>query len=461
MMFTSKCGSDAAAALVELADECAASASQQSRELYLEALSTVLFAGRLSGGNAIADVAMAAKTAPPAQEPPRPADLLLDGLTTLIIEGPCAGVGLVREAVDGFCCADESSPDDGTRWLWLACHAAIIAWDHRAWQLLPARQVTLAREAEDCRVLPVALHSLAAALTWSGDFTASRHLIAEADSITAAMATTVFPYAELPLAAWRGDQREAARLMQAGTHHAVARGEGMGLASIGLATALLGNGLGHYEQALGAAREGREHPQELWANFYLPELIEAATRCGQHGEANDALELLAQSTLAAGTDWALGTYAYSRALVSSGESAEGLYREAIELLSRTNLGPATARARLVYGEWLRRERRPLDARVQLRSAHEMFTGIGMAAFAERTRLELEASGEKVPEKQLLPNDSVLTAREAQIAALAAGGATNAEIGAQLFISPNTVAYHLRKVFTKLDVTARRQLARHS
>jgi DNA-binding CsgD family transcriptional regulator len=459
MMFTSKCGSDAAAALIQLAREHAPTDTQLARELYLEALSTVLFAGRLAGGDGIAEVATAAKTAPRSTQPPRPSDLLLDGLTTLVIGGPRAGVGLVRKAVNGFCRADESCLDDGTRWLWLACHAAIIAWDDRAWQHLPARQIALAREAEDQRVLPVALHSLAAALTWSGDFTTSRQLITEADAITTATATTVFPYAALPLAAWQGDQIEAERLVQAGTHYALARGEGMGLASIELATAVLCNGLGRYEHALVAARKGSEHPHELWANFFLPELIEAAAHCGRAGEAEHAVGLLAGSAQAAGTDWALGTYACARALVGSGEPAERLYREAIERLDRTKLRPAAARARLVYGEWLRRERRPLDARAQLRPAYAAFTGIGMAAFAERARLELEAAGEHVPEKYFLPTDSVLTPREVQIATLAAGGATNAEIGAQLFISANTVAYHLRKVFTKLDVTARRQLGR--
>ena len=458
MMFTSKCGSDAAAALIELANGYAPTDTQLARELYLEALSTVLFAGRLAGGDGIAEVATAAKTAPRSKQPPRPSDLLLDGLTTLVIEGPRAGVGLVRKAVNGFCRADESCLDDGTRWLWVACHAAIIAWDDRAWQQLPARQIALAREAEDQRVLPVALHSLAAALAWSGDFAASRQLITEADSITTSTATTVFPYAALPLAAWQGDQIETERLIEAGTHYALARGEGMGLASIELATSVLCNGLGQYEEALVAARKGNEHPHELWANFFLPELIEAATHCGQTGDADHALDLLKESARPAGTDWAMGTYACSRALVSSGESAERLYREAIERLDRTNLRPAAARARLVYGEWLRRERRPLDARVQLRPAYAMFTGIGMAAFAERTRLELEATGEQMREKAPLRTVSGLTPRETQIATLAAGGATNAEIGAKLFISANTVAYHLRKVFTKLDVTARRQLA---
>jgi DNA-binding CsgD family transcriptional regulator len=458
MMFTSKCGSDAAAALIQLAQEYAPGDPYLARELYLEALSTVLFAGRLAGGGGVLEVAIAGAAAPPLH-PRRPTDLLLDGLTALIIDGSRAGVGRVRKAVDVFCSAGELGLDEGTRWLWLACHAAIIAWDHRAWQHLPARQIALAREAEDQRVLPVALHSLAAALTWSGDFAVSRQLITEADSITTATATAVFPYAALPLAAWRGEENETQRLIRAGTQWAVARGEGMGLASIELATALLCNGLRRYDEALAAARKGIEHPHELWTNFLLPELIEAATHCGHATEAEHAVGLLAGSAQAAGTDWALGTYACSRALVSSGEPAERLYIEAIERLDRTNLRPAAARARLVYGEWLRRERRPLDARAQLRPAYAAFTGIGMAAFAERARLELEAAGEHVSKKQALPTDSGLTPREVQIATLAAQGATNAEIGEQLFITANTVAYHLRKVFTKLDVTARRQLAR--
>ncbi|BBX64539.1 hypothetical protein MSAS_37130 [Mycobacterium saskatchewanense] len=456
MMFTSKCGSDAASALIELAEAHAPHDADVARELYLEALSTVLFAGRLAGGDGVLKVAMAAVAAPPPGRTPRPVDLLLDGLTTLI-NGGSEGVGLVCKAVHGFCRSDETDLDDGTRWLWLACHAAIVAWDDRAWQLLPARQAALARRAENRRVLPVALHSLAAVLAWSGDFPVARQLIAEADAITNALSTTVFPYAALPIAAWEGDRVEVQRLIRAGTQQALARGEGMGLASIELATALLCNGLGRYEQALTAARNGSEHPDELWSNFFLPELVEAATHCGQMGAAEHAVKLLAESTQASGTDWALGTYACSQALVSDGDGAERLYREAVERLDRTNLRPAAARARLSYGEWLRRQRRPSEARAQLRQAYRMFIGIGMAAFAERTRLELEAAGECICEKRHPGARCGLTPREAQVAALAAGGATNAEIGAQLFISPNTVAYHLRKVFAKLDVTARRQL----
>jgi DNA-binding CsgD family transcriptional regulator len=458
LMFTSKCGSDASAALIALAKEHAHSDPRLAREMYLEALSAVLFAGRLAADGGVLEVARAAASAPPPSPTARPTDRLLDGLTTVIIGGSHVGVGLVRKAVDDLCCED-SCVDDGTRWLWLACHAAIVAWDDQAWRRLPARHVMLARQAGDQRALPVALHSLAAALAWSGDFVASRQLITEAESITTATATTVFPYAALPLAAWQGDQTEVERLIWAGTHYALARGEGMGLASIDLATALLCNGLGRYEQALVSARRGSEHPQELWANFFLPELIEAATHCGQIREAADALDLLKEGAHAAGSDWAMGTFAYSQALVCCGESAERSYREAIERLDSTELRPAAARARLAYGEWLRRQRRRRDARAQLGPAYEMLTGIGMHAFAERARLELEATGEHVRKNPAAQRSSALTPREAQVATLAAAGATNAEIGAQLRISHNTVAYHLRKVFNKLDVAGRRELAR--
>lgn len=462
MMFTSKCGSDASAALLTMAGQCAATNAPLSRELYLEAMSTVLFAGRLADGGGAVDVARAAAAAPASRlsaEPPP--DLLLDGLTAVILDGSDAGIGLLHKALNGFCCADESGLVEGTRWLWLACHAAIIAWDDRSWQLLPHRQVALARAADDRRVLAVALHSLAAALVWQGDFGRAGQLITEAEAIGASIGAAVFPYAALPLAAWKGDQVETQRLATTGRHVAIARGEGMGLASIELATAVLCNGLGSYEQALAAARDGAEHQDELWATFFLPELIEAATRCGQTSEAVAALELLERGARAAGTDWALGAHACSRALVSDGESAEHLYRAAIDHLGKTGLRPVEARAQLVYGEWLRRQRRPLDARAHLRRAYDTFTAIGMTAFAQRARLELASAGSPLREIHSLRVDSVLTAREQQISALAASGATNAEIGAQLFISPNTVAYHLRKVYTKLGVTTRRQLAMNS
>jgi DNA-binding CsgD family transcriptional regulator len=392
MMFTSKWASDASALLTQWAQKSASLNPYQARELYLEALSTALFAGRLIDSAGVLDVAKAAASAPPPSQRGRPADLLLDGLTAFILDGANAGTPLIQEALDAFC-HTELSADDGTRWLWLACHGAILVWNHEAWQLLSARQLALARQVGDPRIEPVALHSLSAALAWSGDFTASRDLITQAQALAEATGNALFPYATLPLAAWQGHEIEAKELAQAARNSAVARGEGMGLASIEWATALLCNGLGQYEDALTTAQHGAEHPQELWTNFLLPELVEAAVGCGQTTCAAEAVDLLAQSTRASRTDWARGTEARSRALVSSGETAERLYREAIDRLDRTQVRTAAARARLIYGEWLGREGRGLHARDQLRQAHEMFTKIGMEAFARRASLQLQATSE--------------------------------------------------------------------
>jgi DNA-binding CsgD family transcriptional regulator len=231
----------------------------------------------------------------------------------------------------------------------------------------------------------------------------------------------------------------------------------MALASIQWATAVLYNGLGRYGEALAAAQQASEHPQELLSTLILPELIEAAVRSGQVARAAEVLDLLAETTRASGTDWALGTEARSRALLSENEAAEDLYREAIDSLGRTGLRIELARAHLLYGEWLRRQRRRRDARDQLRAAYKIFISAGAGAFAERARIELRATGARAP-KHTADTRDVLTAREEHIARLAGQGASNPEIAAQLFISPATVAYHLRKVFAKLDISSRSQLA---
>ena len=262
------------------------------------------------------------------------------------------------------------------------------------------------------------------------------------------------PYGPALLAACQGRESEASRLIEASTEGVVARGEGMGLAAIQWASALLYNGLGRYEEALAAAELASGHPHD--PTRVLPELIEAATRCGMTERAVEALEGLSDTTRASGTDWGLGIEARSRALLSDSEAAERLYREAIERFARTRARVELARAHLLYGEWLRRERRRLDARKQLRIAHELFTGFGMEAFAERARVELGATGEHARKRAAHTRDD-LTAQEAQISRLAAEGARNREIAAQLFISPSTVDYHLRKAFRKLGVKSRHQL----
>jgi DNA-binding CsgD family transcriptional regulator len=342
------------------------------------------------------------------------------------------------------------------RWLWVACHAAIVVWDWETWRTLSARQVQLARDVGALAVLPMALTSLAAALLWPGDFAVAAALIAEAKTLTEATGSQLPPYSALALAAWEGREAEARGLIEANLNGVMRRGEGMGLANIQWAIAALYNGLGRYEDALTAAQQAGEHPLELWSTLVLPELIEAAARSGKTACAADALQRLSETTRASGTEWALGTEARSRALVTDGAAAESLYREAIGRLGHSRLRVALARAHLLYGEWLRRQHRRLDAREQLRSAHELFTAFGMKAFAERAAGELSATGERV-RKRTIEAPARLTARETQIARLARDGRSNPEIAAQLFMSPRTVEYHLHKVFTKLDISSRNQL----
>ena len=259
------------------------------------------------------------------------------------------------------------------------------------------------------------------------------------------------------LASLRGRQAEAAPLIEGTIAEATAGGQGIAVAYAHWAAAILANGLGHHADALAAAREASEDTSTLYISMWaLPELIEAAARTGDTGLAGDALTRLAEFTLAAGTDFGLGVEARSRALLSAGETAGNLYREAIERLGRTRLRPELARAHLLYGEWLRRENRRTEAREQLRTAHDMLAAMGAEAFAERARRELLATGESVRQRTAGPA-STLTAQETHIARLAADGHTNPEIAAQLFLSVRTVEWHLRKVFAKLGISSRRQL----
>jgi DNA-binding CsgD family transcriptional regulator len=402
----------------------------------------------------VREVAAAARAAPPPRRARAP-DLLLDGLAVLITDGYPAGVPLLKRAVSAFR-GEDISMREQVRWLWVACHAAIVVWDWESWHALSARQVQFARDAGALAVLPMALTSLAAALLWPGDFAVAGALIAEAETLTEATGSQLPPYSALALAAWQGREAEARGLIEANVNGVMRRGEGMGLANMQWATASLYNGLSRYDDALAAAQQAGEHPQELWSTLVLPELIEAAARSGKTACAADALRRLSEITRASGTEWALGTDALSHALVTDGEAAESLYREAIGRLGHSRLRVALARAHLLYGEWLRRQHRRLDAREQLRSAHELFTAFGMKAFADRAARELSATGERV-RKRIPETPAQLTARETQIGRLARDGLSNPEIAAQLFMSRRTVEYHLHKIFTKLDISSRNQL----
>ena len=456
--FASRRGSDAPPMLLKAARQFEPLDVRLARDTYLEALSAALFAGRLALGGGVLEVAQAARAASRSPQPARAPDLLLDGLAVLITDGYPAGVPLLKRAVSAFRGEDISMLEE-VRWLWVACHAAIVVWDHETWHTLSARQVQLARGAGALAVLPMALTSLAAALVWPGDFAAAAALIAEAETLTEATGSQLPPYSALALAAWQGREAEVTGLIEANINGVMRRGEGMGLANMQWATAALYNGLGRYEEALAAARQAAEHPQELWSTLVLPELIEAAARSGKTASAAGALQRLSETAHASGTEWALGTEACSRALLTPGEAAESLYHEAIGRLGHSRLQVALARAHLLYGEWLRRQGRRLDAREQLRSAHEMFTAFGMRGFAERARVELNATGEHTRKRIAETNDD-LTPQEAQISRLVANGATNAEIAARLFITRKTVEYHLHKVFRKLGVNSRTQLAQH-
>jgi DNA-binding CsgD family transcriptional regulator len=460
LAFSADRGSDAAGLLLKAAKRLEALDVGLARETYLDALSAALFAGRLGDGDVRAvEVAWAARAAPALTQPPRACDLLLDGLALVITEGSSVGAPSLTQALTTFRVSDLAA-EEQLRWLWVAGRAAAFIWDYGSWDALSARQLELARDAGALAVLPLTLNTRSGVHMFAGELGAANSLLEELAAVIDATDNPIVPYTELALAAFRGRQDEASRLIDARLQDFVSRGEGLGVTLAYWASAVLNNGLARYEEALAAAEQAAADPRELWfSGWGLVELIEAAARTGNAKHATDALELLQETTRAGGSDWGLGVEARSRALLSDGPAAEALYREAIERLEPTRLRVDLARTRLLYGEWLRRERRRLDAREQLRTAHEQFTDFKMEAFAERTRVELEATGEHARRRSPETRDD-LTPQEAQISRLVAQGATNQQIAAQLFISSSTVDYHLRKTFRKLGVKSRTQLAQH-
>jgi DNA-binding CsgD family transcriptional regulator len=407
----------------------------------------------------VLEVAVAARSAPPGAEPPRTSDLLLDGLAALIADGYAVGAPAVKQALNAVT-SHEVSVGEGLRWLPLACWMAHDVWDDKSWNVLSARLIELARDAGALSVLPIGLSLRFANELFAGEFAIAESLAEETDAVSELTRSDLAPYGPLLLAAWRGHEHEMLQLTEAAREETVARGEGQWLTATHWAAAVLYNGLGRFAEARVAAEQAREYPHELGlSNWALVELVEAAARSGKTARAAEAVQRLSEMARATGTDWALGNEACARALVSDGEAAEALYREAIKRLEQTRIRVQLARTHLLYGEWLRRERRRLDARKQLRIAHELFTEFGMQAFAERARVELEATGEHARKRNVETRDD-LTPQEAQISSLAADGETNQDIAAQLFISPSTVDYHLRKAFRKLGVKSRHQLKQH-
>jgi DNA-binding CsgD family transcriptional regulator len=409
------------------------------------------------GGLRDADARALLGTAPRPPHTPRAPDLLLDGMAAHYNQGYTAALPILRDALAAF--ANGTPADDELRWLHLACNAAAQTWDDGRWDQLSTQFLDLARGAGLLSELPLALHMRAFVALLGGDLASAGEMTDELRAVAEATGAVGPPYVPLMLAALRGDVSTPATI-EAATRDATRRGEGLVLSTAGWARAILGNGRGQWENALAGARLATSYAgNAIVANLASIELIEAAARSGENDAAADGLSALAAVTTAGGTDWALGVEARSRALLSDGDDAERLYQEAIARLGRTRLRPDLARAHLLYGEWLRRQRRRTEARDELRTAHEMLEAMGMEAFADRARHELQATGETPRKRTEVASDRQLTAQETQVARLARDGLSNPEIGARLFISARTVQYHLGKVFAKLDISSRGELHR--
>ena len=428
-----------------------------ARETYLSAWLASTLAGAFAGpGGLLLEVSRAAQAAPRPARAPQPGDLLLDGLTTMIVQGRVAAEPAMRRALAAFL-GDQVSSEDRLQWGILAQVACMSVWDFDSWEALSTRDVEFARESGALHPLFIALNARAMAATLFGDFETATSLAAEKDVVNEVTGIRLAATCDLLLAGYRGRPSEAAPLFTASTEDAMARGEGFALQMANWSEAVLSNGLGRYAEALAVAEPATEETcLPFITQWILPELIESGVRTGRADLARQALGRLSAMTSVEGSDWAKGLEVRSRALVSEGQEAEQCYAEAVERLGRTRLRPELARAHLLFGEWLRRENRQIDARHQLHAAYNHFTAIGAAAFAERARSELLAAGEKVRKREV-DSDHQLTQHEEHIVRLARDGRTNPEIAAELFLSTRTVEWHLRKVYAKLGITSRREL----
>jgi DNA-binding CsgD family transcriptional regulator len=448
-------GRDAPPLLLEAAKRLEPLDPTLARETYLEAFAAALSADRLVRQGDAREVA-AAVLAANWEPSTRACDLLLDGLALITHEGYAAAAPALKVALRAF--RDEPlSDEDELRWLWLAARVARALADDGAWDALTARHLELARRAGAFSALPFALTDRVLVELFCGRIGVATSLAAESDAVVEATGSHVPLRTSIVLANWRGRDAEAVALIEAYRQDVLRRGEGLWLAANEWGSAIRYNALGRYDDALAAAERATEAPPGLGPSILLlVDLIEAAVRSGQPDRATGPLAQVAEIAHAAGTDWALGTHARAAALLAEGATAERLYREAIERLSRIRVRATLARAHLLYGEWLRREHRRVDAREQLKVAHTMLADMGAEAFAERARRELQATGETVRKRTVETLDD-LTPQEVQVARLAADGQTNPEIGAQLFLSPRTVEWHLSKVFGKLGIGSRREL----
>jgi DNA-binding CsgD family transcriptional regulator len=459
LAFNTSRGGEAPALLLNAAKRLEAIDSDLSRSTYLDALLAAIFAAQLAGpGGDVLEVAVAASAAPPPSRPARAPDLLLDGTAAGLDTGYAAGVPILRRALADF--GVGMTRDEELRRMYLACITAIRLWDDDRWEQLSARYLQLTRTSGALSELPLALTARAHMLLFIGELTEAESLTDELQVVVQATGSGLAPYGAMGLAALRGDEAKAHVLITATLDEVSHRGEGIGITFAEWANALLGNGLGRFEDAAAAGLRATAYNNDVASLCWsLVELVEAAAHCGMIEIASSACRRLDEQADATGTDWALAARARARALLCVGEAAERLHREGIALFAKTRLRVDLARAHLLYGEWLRRQRRRAEAREHLRTAHDMLDAMGVAAFAERARRELRATGETARRRSLATRHQELTAQEAQVARLARDGLSNPEIGIRLFISAHTVQYHLRKVFSKLGITSRSQLDR--
>jgi len=433
-----------------------------ARETHLEALGAAMWAADLDCPGGLREAAEAARAAPPGPDPPRAVDVLLDAFAIRFTKGYAAAAPTLTRALERVLALDVGTAEAGG-WLWLAGPGAgglvaLEVWNDASWHALARRQPEVARDTGALVHLQFALDFLARAHILAGDLTAAARLIEEDRLIAEATGNPPAAYTAMTLAAWRGQEARACELIEATVQEATARGLGRPLNFAAYASSVLYNGLGRHDAARDAAWPAFERDQLGYGPFIVTELAEAASRTGDVALVRTARQWLSERTQMTPTEWALGIQARISALLSDGEDAEPLYRESIARLGRTRVRAELARSHLLYGEWLRRERRRGEAREQLRTAYEMLDAMGVGAFAERARRELLATGETA-RKRTVETSGQLTAQEAQVARLARDGLSNPQISARMFISTRTVRYHLTKVFTKLGITSRSQLDR--
>ena len=447
-------GSDTPALLSAAARRLEPLDPELARETHLEALWAAVRSGRFARAEGVLEAAEAASG--PAQEPsPRAIDMLLDGLTTRLAHGYAPALPSVARALDAF--QDEGFRRENIAWCWLACQLAMDLWKDDACAAIAGGLAAAARERGALTVLPFALNYSAAHQLFAGEFDVAEQLVREADAITTA--TSSIPIADFSvlLEAWRGNRERTYKLRDAAVAAATARGEGFAVEVGEWAVATLHLGLGEYGEAAAAAQRADDHDGLGFNVWVLPELIEATVRSGDVDAATLAFERLEERSSMSKTAWARGIEARSRALLTDGPEAEDLYLQAIEQLGRSRVVVHHARAQLIYGEWLRRDQRRVDARAQLKAAYAALEAMGADAFAQRTRRELLATGETVRKRAAEARDE-LTPQEAQIARMARDRMTNVEIGAQLFLSHRTVEWHMHNVLAKLGISSRRELA---